>query len=363
MNKRLSSLYAGFCLFLFLFGSVTVFLCAWNAGSNSSAETGIWTVVECLIGLFIGIILSPVIHELGHVSFALANKMDYVYVKCFCFKIYLKNGKKRFALTSPFLPDETQVVPKTSGNMQKRAIAYTLGGLVFGGVFLFVILTAAIVCTALKVTNFTLWGMLPYAAYLFLLNILPAEYPLGKTDMAVCLGVKRGEDVERNMLSAMEIHGNLNEGKSFSEIDEKLYFDLPQLRMDEPLYTVILDLRYRYYLEKEDLEKAADCLNRLVNASAYLPESELEKISAELVYMHSQNGDFERAEESCKFCESYLKSQTLTAKRVLAAYSKARGKEDSVAPLLEQARTLLSTERMLGVRKFEEILLSRIEKV
>ena len=363
MNRRVSSLYAGFCLFLFIFGGVAVFLWAWNTGSAAGAQTGIWTVVECLLGLILGVIVSPTIHELGHVSFAVLNKMDYVYVKCFCFKMYLKNGKKRFSFVSPFLPDETQVVPNVSGNMQKRAIRYTLGGLIYSGAFLFLILGAAILCTAVGVTKFALWGIVPYAAYLFLMNIVPAEYPLGKTDMAICVGVKRGEDAEKNMIAAMEIHGKLNEGNSFAEIDKNLYFDLPQLRMDEPLFTVILDLRYRYYLEKEDFENAADCLNRLVNASAYLSESELEKVSAELVYMHSENGDFERAEESCKFCENYLKSETLTAKRVLAAYAKARGKEDAVKPLIEHARALLITERMSGVRKFEEILLSRIERV
>lgn len=64
----------------------------------------------------------------------------------------------------------------------------------------------------------------------------------------------------------MEIHGKLAEGKSFSEIDEKFYFDLPQLPEDEPMYAIILDLRYRYYLERGETERAADCLNRLASA-------------------------------------------------------------------------------------------------
>ena len=81
--------------------------------------------------------------------------------------------------------------------------------------------------------------------------------------MLVYQGIKAGRDAERCMISVMEIQGQLYEGKSFSEIDEKYYFELPQLCEDEPLYSAILDLRYRFYLEKGLFEKAADCLNRL----------------------------------------------------------------------------------------------------
>jgi hypothetical protein len=179
--------------------------------------------------------------------------------------------------------------------------------------------------------------------------------------MAVYLGLKNGNDAEKNMLSAMEIHGCLSEGKSFAEIDEKFYFDTPQLAEDEPLFAVMLDLRYRYYLDKNEIEKAADCLNRLLPCVRdYLPEPEAEKIAAEFVYIHSILQDLERAEECGKTCQAYLRGETVTAKRVLAAFSAAFGKTESVAPLLEQAEELLKKERIAGVAKFEKNLLSKI---
>ena len=79
----------------------------------------------------------------------------------------------------------------------------------------------------------------------------------------------------------MEIQGQLYEGKSFAEIDEGLYFNQPQLCEDEPLFAVMLDLRYRYYLEKGDMDNAAACLNRLVGLLDYMPYAEAEKIAAE----------------------------------------------------------------------------------
>ena len=333
-------------------GFLLAFVFAWQAGVEET--------IKCIVGLIYGFVLSLILHELGHVSFAQIANMDYVYVKFFCFKIYIKNGKKRLGFASPFAPDETQVLPKAGGNMQKRAILYTLGGLIYGGAFLLIILAGAILCTAVGKTSYLLWGMVPYAAYLFLLNLPPVEYASGKTDTLVYLGLKKGYAAEKTMLSAMEIQGQLYAGKSFAEIDEKFYFDVPQLCEDEPLFAVMLDLKYRYFLEKEEYDKAADCLNRLAQAQEYLPDFEVEKLAAELTYLHSLRGDLERAEESGKLCREYLQSNETAAKRVLAAYSKAFGKTDAIELLKAQAQACLEQERIKGVRKFEEILLARI---
>lgn len=352
MKRGLATAYAVFNLILLIAGFLLVFLFALQAGVEET--------IEGVCGLIAGVVLAPICHELGHVALARANGMDDVYVKTFCFKLVLKNGKKKFSFASPFSPDETQVVPKRGGDMQKRAQAYTLGGLIFGSIFLFALLTAAIVCAAFGVTRYALWGAAPYAAYLFLLNVAPLEYAGGKTDMLVYLGLKRGYDAEKNMLAAMEIQGRLYEGKSYAEIEEKLYFDLPQLREDEPLFAVMLDLRYRYYLEKGELEKAADQLNRLANSQSYLADAETEKIAAELVYMHSLLGDPDGAEENGKLCREYLKSEDASAKRILAAYSSAFGRKDAAEELILQAEEALRNERIVGVAKFERILLSRV---
>ena len=352
MKKWIATVYAIFCTLLMVAGFAVAFIFAWNVGTKQ--------VLSFLVGMLASFIVTPIVHEFGHLAFLTANKMECAYIKCFCFKQYIKNGKKRFGFASPFRADETQAIPKTGGNMKKRALAYTVGGLIFSGILLGLLVAAALTCTLLNATIFALWGAVPYAAYIFLLNVAPLEYASGKTDALVYRGICKGEPAETVMLSAMEIQGQLYSGKSFAEIDESLYFDLPQLCEDEPLYAVLLDLRYRYYLEKNELEKAADCLNRLVQAQAYLTDVEIEKIAAELTYMHALNGDLERAEESGKLCRNFLKEDTATAKRILAAYSSAFGKTEAVAPLLAQANECLQNERILGVKRFEELLISRI---
>ena len=352
MKRRFATIYAVVCTLLLAAGFLTVFLFAWQKGTDA--------VIDTLIAFAISLFLAPAMHELGHASFACAARMQVVYSKFFCFKIFRKGKKIKLRFASPFAADETQVIPKSGGNMQKRTAWYALGGLLFSGAFLAVILAGAIVLACLGYFKGALWGLVPYVGYLFLLNLLPAEYASGKTDMLVYQGIKKGYDAEKNMLSAMEIQGQLYAGKSFAEIDGNWYFDTPQLCEDEPLYAVMLDLRYRYFLEKEDYENAADCLNRLAQSQAYLPEAEVEKIAAELTYMHALRGDLESAEASGQLCKGYLSSEEVSAKRILAAYSKAAGKTDAIEPLLAQAEACLANERISGLQKAERILLSRI---
>ena len=353
MNRKFSKFYAIICTLLLATGFLLAFYFAWKKDIDA--------IIECLIGLVIGFVFSPILHELGHIAFAKANGMRIVHAKFFCFKLTEKKNKLSFSFASPFAPDLTQVLPEKSGNMQKRAIRYTLGGLIVGGAFFFVILACAVLCSALGATNFTLWGILPCAGYLFMLNALPVEYGSGKTDALVYKGLKKGYDAEKTMLSALEIQGKLSEGYGFSEIDEKLYYDLPTLCEDEPLFAVMLDLRYRYHLEKGELEKASDALNRLASVEPYLPLSEVEKVASELVYMHALFGDLESAEQNGVVCKNLLQGDSATSKRILATFALACGKADEAQILKEQGERALDSERIAGVKKLESILLSRIK--
>lgn len=352
MKRTGSAIYAIVCALLLLGGLIALFCFAWQAGTRATAES--------LIAFALSFALAPTVHEFGHVAMAKWANMRPVYVKFFCFCLEERKGKLRLGFASPFAAEQTQAMPNAGGNMKKRAIRFTLGGLLFGGVFVLAVAAAAVILLCFGRVSYALWGLLPYSAYMLLLNAVPAQYPSGKTDFAVYLGIKKDEPTERTMLSAMEIFGLLSEDKSFSEIDESLYFNLPCLPEDEPLFAVICDLRYRYYLEKNDFERAADQMNRLAQAQAYLSDTEVEKIAAELLYLHALQGDIDAANECGKLCENYLKSEDATAKRILAAYCLSAGKQEAVQPLIAQARELLENERTAGVKRLEETLLARL---
>lgn len=352
MKRKLPILYAVICLIAMLAGWGLVFWRAWEAGNAS--------LIAALLGLTLSLFLAPFLHELGHILFAKRANMQVVYSKFFCFELSRSRAKTRFRIVSPFGAEQTQAVPKSGGNMQNRTKKYVLGGLIFSGVFLVCLVATAVLLSIFVRPFFVAFGFLPYTAYLFVLNVLPLEYGSGKTDALVYRGLKKGYDAEKTMLAAMEIQGNLYEGKRFAEIDEKLFFELPQLPEDEPLYAVILDLRYRYFLDKGEEQQAADCLNRLAKSQEYLSFSERERLAAELVYMHALRGDLERAEACGKYCKEYLQSENVSAKRILAAFSAAFGKTEAVTDLIEQALTLLRFEEIKGVEKWEQTLLSRI---
>ncbi len=350
MKRNASTVYATFVTLLLATGFLLAFYFAQKAG--------VVEMIACLVGLFTGFVLAPIVHETGHILFACFTNMRVVYAKFFCFKIYERAGKRRFALASPFAPDQTQAVPKSGGNMQKRAKAYTVGGLILGGLFFIVTLVLALIFN-----RFLLWGILPYAGYLVLLNIAPCYFASGKTDMLVYIGLKKGYDAEKTMLSAMEIQGRLYAGERFSGIEKEWYFNLPQLSEDEPLYAVILDLRYRYYLDKGDILGASDCLNRLVCAQAYLLGDEREKLAAELTYIYTLKNDRENAEESGKCAHNFLKGESATAKRVLLAFTYVFGgeeKREDVEILKAQAENAIANERVKGVALLEQELISRL---
>lgn len=350
MNRKASIIYDIVCLLLLIGGFLIVFFLLEKC-STTVALLG-------LLCIFVSLVVTPAVHELGHLVFALANgmKLAYIHFSCFCWK---RSGKKlHFSFANPFIADETQVVPAFGGNMLKRAKAYTLGGLIFGVAWLCIcILSACFIPNAVY-----LWGLVPSATYSVLLNIVPANYPAGLTDMAVYVGLCKGESVQKNMLSAMEIQGRLFAGESYAEIDGDLYFDTPQIAEDEPLFLLMLDLRYRYYLDKGDLEKASECLNRLASLQGYLSETETERIAGELVYIHSLNGDSKRAKECGELCERYLSGMDITAKRILCAYTYAFGEKEKAIEFRQIALDTLEEEWISGHAKSEKKLLLALNK-
>ena len=352
MKKKGAMIYAIGLLLLMLIGSIATFVFAWKTGTDDC--------VKAIVGFLCGVVIAPIVHELGHVVLAKLNAMEIVFVKCFCLQWLRKNGKLRFSFASPFADDQTQVIPKKGGDIQKRFVFYSLGGLITEGVFFLAVTVVAVIFTCVWQTDFFFWGLVPYSAYLFLLNVLPLEYASGKTDALVYKNIRKKADVESAMLTAMEIQGRLYAGETFSQIDEKLYNAFPVLCEDEPTFALILDLKYRRALDEHNLEKAAEYINRLASIQEYLPTEKVQMVAGELVYLHSLNGNQENAQECSKYCEEYLKSEEVAAKRALAAYCQAFGKSEAVAPLLEQAKTLLGKERIRGLAKSEEKLLSRI---
>lgn len=322
--------------------------------------SGIDGWIDLLVGLLIALIFAPTIHEIGHLSFAYASKMRAVFVKFFCFKIQKKGGRYAFSLANPFDADQTQVIPIQSGDMQKRAKRYALGGLVFGGVFFALVFLSAFILSCFGIHSAKLWGIAPYSGYLFFLNVVPFEYPSGKTDMLVYKGICKGSDAEKAMVMAMEVQGLAYEGTPYAQM-KKENFAFPVLAEDEPLFAVCNHLKYRLALDEENYESASDALNRLAQSECYLSDFERERLAAEITYMHVISSNVSAANETAKYCEAYLKSDDLSAKRILATVAFLSGRIEEAQILKNQAEKLLEQEEVLAEKYLEEKLLSRLD--
>ena len=351
--NRYAKIYAWALLCLLVAAEIALIIVNVNDGK---------ALLYVALGFVCAYFFAAFFHEWGHALFARSYDMKVVGIKI-CFLSFEKMGKRwRFRFVNPFFPDHTDVLPKCGGDMKMRACMYALGGLIGGGILAFVLLVATVSFLCAGVESDLTLAMLPYCIYLFALNVAPFEYATGKTDMLVYLGIRRGEDSEAAMINSMEIYGQLFEGKRYAEIDEKFYFDIPQLMEDDPMFSMNLFLRYRFYLDKNQLEKAGEMLNRLATSAEYLSQKEETELAVELTYMHSLNGDKAAADECAELCKPYLSMRSVTALRVLAAYSAAFGEWDKTDVLLSSAKKALADEPILGVQRAEEALVERIFK-
>ena len=126
------------------------------------------------------------------------------------------------------------------------------------------------------------------------------------------------------------------------------------------MFLIAWDLKYRRALDCWELETATNCLKRMAQAEEYFTSSERERFAVELTYLHALNGDLDKANESSEYCEEFLKSETATAKRVLASVALGLGKIEDANLLKESGIELLSKMPFYGERTLEESLLSRI---
>lgn len=343
MNRFLKTIWPLVCLLAFFVGVILYGIWAYQTGN----------LLLFAVGVILGLILAPVVHECGHVLAAYFVQMGCVYCKIFCLQAKRNGDKLTWSFVSPFAEDQTQVIPKNGGNMKRRAICYTLGGLWASGITLLILLILVIFPWSAR---WLFLGMVFYIAYLFLMNVLPIAYSAGKTDMLIYKGLKTGADIEKTMLAAMEIQGRLYEGKRFSEIDSQLY-NTPPLCEDEPLFLMMLDLQYRYALDCGDMESAAMRMNRLASLQDYLGQEELLSVAAELVYMHSKTGDLESAKTNLEVCKDFLERETATSKRICTAYYFACGATEPAEIIRREGLALCDKERVKGLALFEKHLL------
>lgn len=200
--------------------------------------------------LFLSVLFADLAHEGAHLIVGM------------CLKMGIKPDRYRIFRTS-----SVNVCPKGEKHMRLRMFITSSAGLLIN------FACAAIGLIALLVPGIpsTLCVLLPYSAYLFLLNAVPAEFSGGKNDGMIAWELLTLSDSAKVMLVILRIQGRIRSGGKLRDIPESMLFEVPQLPEDDINFIILTQLRYEYYLEVGNDSEAYKYFMRYKGLIQYLP--------------------------------------------------------------------------------------------
>lgn len=199
-------------------------------------------------GMAAAIPLASFLHECGHMLFGAMCKIK---------------AKPHFKV---FGSSFCTLIPEEDANIKARIIAVACGGAAVN----FIVLCAVTLSVSFKVAPVWLSFLVPANAYLFILNVIPAQFSSGKTDGLVINGLIDNDNESKVLLAVLTAQAQIFKGKRIEELEESLLLDLPVIREDDPAFISLTELRYEYFSAEGDEEKAALYKSRLEDLQKYL---------------------------------------------------------------------------------------------
>ena len=261
MSRRQNIInFVGSLLVAIIALSTVVFVC--NSTYNEQLTS---VLLKFLVGALIAGFLNTFFHELAHLFIGKKNGFVFSSFTVWFFKWYKDGDKIKFAFT--MFGEElgyTEMIPTHVEDLCLRLKKMTIAGPMAS------LVIAIIGLLAFIIPNLSVWAycilamFLPIGAYSFVASILPESNYGVRNDGGVVYGLKHQDDVAKVTISLLSIQAEMYQGKTPAQVDEKLYFDLPQLPEDDYNFIMLLNARYFYYLDKEDYENAKKVTERLV---------------------------------------------------------------------------------------------------
>lgn len=237
-----------------------------------------------IILIFFGAFMDELIHEGAHFM-----------IGAFC-SMGVKAPKIRI-----FKSSSVEVYPKGAKGLKIRFLLTAGAGLFFDALLI------ALGVIAFAVPSVPAWlGIgLPYAFYTFVINAVPLEYRGGKTDGLVIWEAIKNDPSSKVMFRILKIQGLVNGGLPLKEVDEALLLDVPQLPEDDLNFIILTQLRYEYYLAKDDDSTAYKYFLRYKDLIKYLPdEYGAEATARRKIEAEQDDGEEEASEEVLKIPEA-----------------------------------------------------------
>ena len=322
-------------------------------------------ILKFLLGAIVAGLIHAFAHEIGHLLAGKKNGFKFSSMTVWFFR--WRRVRKRIRFDFVMLGEEsgyTEMVPITTENIANNLKKMTLGGAIASFVLMLFGIPALFI--NVNVWFYSIWVMLlPIGAYYFFGNILPQSSGGVRNDGGVLYGLKNNDDETAVTLNLLKIQAELYNGKTPSQIDENLYFNLPQLPEDNPTFTMLLSARYCFYLDKKDYVNAKQVTDRMVSLIEYLPKSFIAEIKTTALY-NACTFDFDEdvADDLVYELEKFLNNvNTATTVRAKMAYMLYVKKEKEGLETFYK-KGVRETERCIlkGVGAFEKKLFDEMIK-
>lgn len=343
-----------------------LFMCP-SINHNSFDGDMIVLVLLYVFGAVLAGFVNTVLHELGHLLVGKKNGFAFVSMTIWFFKWTKENGKIRFDFC--WLGEEagyTEMVPTSKENVRVKFLRMTEAGIIVSMCMAIVSILPVALVNYLPIEWYAILSMfLPISTYFYLGNALPMSSEGVKNDGATARTLRKNNDECKVMANILSIHAELFNGKTPREIDEGLYFDLPQLPEDSLQFLTLLDARYAYYMDKEDVENALKVSERLEGLLEYAPKYFKQPIQVNLLYNACVlKPDFDKADEIMYDVDKYINSVNSAENvRVKIAYLVNVLKEtDGLEMFFDKAKREQSKMALSGLAKYEEKLVEKIKQ-
>lgn len=362
MSRRTNFINNGLTLILTacaLFG--VVYVC----NNRYVTEKMITVLLWFALGAIIAGVLNTFVHELAHLVVGKINGFAFSEMSVWFFKWSKVKNKICFSFT--MMKDEagyTEMIPTSTENIAVRYKRMTLAGPIASFVFTFLGVAPFFIVT-LPLELFCIWSVfLPVGAYFFFGSMLPVSSYGFRNDGAVAYGMNKMDDVSKVTVNLLKIQAEMYNGKTPSQIEESLYFELPQLAEDNPTFMMLLNARYNYYLDKEDYDNAKGVTERLLTLEEYMPKAYINVIKTDALYNSCTfDYDEDRADDLMYELEKYLNNvNSATNVRVKLAYLLyVKREKGAVDMFFKKASKEANKSQIKGYGAFEMKLLEKLK--
>ena len=361
--RRRTNIINTILTYIFTFGTLfaVVYTCNDRYLDAELIDVALWLA----LGAILAGVLNTFVHELGHLIIGKINGFAFSSMQVLFFKWERVGKKICFSFANmKYEAGYTEMIPTRTDNMALRYKRMSLGGPFASLGFSFVGI-APFFISALSFELFCLWSIfLPIGFYFHFSSILPTSSYGVRNDGGVAYGLKILDDESKVTVALLCMQAEAYNGKTPSEIDSKFYFNLPQLPEDNPVFMMLLNAQFNYYLDMGDFENAKKTIFRLDSLEEYMPKHFIQIVKADLLYAYCTFAyDEEKADDVAYEIEKSLNNiNTATTVRIKLAYLLyVRREKDMADRFYKKAVKEAEKAQIKGYGAFEKKLLEKMK--